>query len=317
MKKIFIFLLACLLFSVYSFAVNTGADFLKIAVGARAAGLGNTFTAVANDVTAINWNPGGLFQLKQKEISAMHTQWVGDSRFDFLGFALPLSGKAPSVSARRVKDIFGASIIYLSQGEMEGRDENRKNTGSFSASDIAVAFSYCRQVKVNGHQVGFGTNVKLINQKIESEQATGAAFDFGVLTNLPFKSNRLTLGLSLQNLGSQMKFISEEYNLPLSVTAGLGYSVGGVTIGLDIKQQVYENKTIVSLGTEFLPINALALRAGYVMSAGRQAAASDDGLPMGLGAGIGFRLFSYQTDYSFVPYGALGDTHRISFLSRF
>jgi hypothetical protein len=40
--------------------VNAGVLFLRIAPGARAAGMGESFVAVANDATATHWNPAGL-----------------------------------------------------------------------------------------------------------------------------------------------------------------------------------------------------------------------------------------------------------------
>ncbi|OGS17834.1 MAG: hypothetical protein A3J83_05390 [Elusimicrobia bacterium RIFOXYA2_FULL_40_6] len=165
----------------------------------------------------------------------------------------------------------------------------------------------------NKRFIGFGANLKIIQQKIESEQATGLAVDLGALYH--FNSLPFTAGLSIQNLGPQMKFISEGYNLPLSVTAGLGYNIGAITVGLDLKQQVYENKTIVSIGTEFLPINSLALRAGYLSSNNSLINSATE--TSGLGAGFGVKIFGTQTDYSFVPYGVLGDTHRVSFSAKF
>ncbi|MEW5700828.1 MAG: PorV/PorQ family protein [Candidatus Zixiibacteriota bacterium] len=40
--------------------VNAGVLFLRIAPGARAAGIGESFVAMANDATATHWNPAGL-----------------------------------------------------------------------------------------------------------------------------------------------------------------------------------------------------------------------------------------------------------------
>ena len=309
-KKLLIFSAACMLFGTNCFAgTATGASFLKIGIGARPVGLGSAFTAIADDVTAINWNPGGLSQLTQRQISAMHSQWIVDSNLDYIGFALPFNGKSPFNSPA----VLGCSVIVLSQGEMEGRDANGQQTASFGASDMAVTFSFSRNLLLNNKRsIGIGANLKIIQQKIESEQATGAALDLGALyhfNGLPF-----TTGLSIQNLGPQMKFISEVYNLPLSVTAGLGYNIGAVTVGLDVKQQIYENQTVVSIGTEFLPINTLALRAGY-LSTNPLIGSADD--ISGFGGGIGIKLFGAQTDYSFIPYGVLGNTQRISFSAKF
>ncbi|OGS23049.1 MAG: hypothetical protein A2252_07985 [Elusimicrobia bacterium RIFOXYA2_FULL_39_19] len=316
MKKTLITLSLILTIISSSFAgSNTGADFLKIGIGARPVGLGNAFTAIANDVTAMQWNVGGLAQLNQKEVSAMHSQWLVDTNLDYIGFALPLSGKGSSGLEGR--SVFGGSVIYLSQGELEGRDANRQLTNSFGASDMAVTFSYSKQLIVNSKPVGIGINMKIIQQKIETEQATGVAFDVGILSRLFSQDGPFSAGLSIQNIGPQMKFISEGYNLPLTVTTGLGYNIGGITVGLDVKQQIYENRTIVSFGTEFLPISSLALRAGYASHFIASSLNSSIADSYGLGAGFGIKLFGTQTDYSFVPYGVLGDTHRISMSAKF
>ena len=39
---------------------TTAAQFLKIGIGPRAIAMGSAFTATANDLTAIYWNPAGL-----------------------------------------------------------------------------------------------------------------------------------------------------------------------------------------------------------------------------------------------------------------
>ncbi len=39
---------------------TTAAKFLSIDIGARAVGMGGAFTSIANDATAMYWNPAGL-----------------------------------------------------------------------------------------------------------------------------------------------------------------------------------------------------------------------------------------------------------------
>src|SRR5690348_6207186 len=70
-------------------AQDTGAAFLKIGVGARPIAMGSAFTAQADDVNAIGWNPAGLGRMQRSELSATHTEWLSDLRYDFLGAALP------------------------------------------------------------------------------------------------------------------------------------------------------------------------------------------------------------------------------------
>ena len=43
---------------------TAGAQFLKIGPGARVDSLGGAFSAIANDVTTIYWNPAGLIHIQ-------------------------------------------------------------------------------------------------------------------------------------------------------------------------------------------------------------------------------------------------------------
>ena len=55
---------------------EAGAIFLLIAPGARAGGMGEAQTAVANDAYASYWNPAGLGFLEGKELALMHVNWL-------------------------------------------------------------------------------------------------------------------------------------------------------------------------------------------------------------------------------------------------
>ncbi|MFQ5867530.1 MAG: PorV/PorQ family protein [bacterium] len=253
------------------------------------------------------WNPAGLAGLEKREISAMHTEWITDIRYDFLGYVHPVG---------RV-GVLAGSFSYLSMGELERRGENREKLGGgFTAYDLAVALSYSKALS---QVLNLGVNLKFIQQKIEKEDGYGIAFDLGAICKVWVKG--LSLGLTLQNLGPKMKFIKEAYSLPLTLTMGVGYRfVPGLTLALDVRNQFIEKRTTLSFGTEYWPIKLLALRAGYVgrlLSSVVEKRDEKIGDLLGLGAGLGLRLFGYEVDYSFVPFGDLGETHRISFSARF
>ncbi|MBN1384590.1 MAG: hypothetical protein JW983_06920, partial [Elusimicrobia bacterium] len=111
-------------------------------------------------------------------------------------------------------------------------------------------------------------------------------------------------------------FISEGYNLPLTATIGAGYNIkNAVTLALDIKRKIYDQKTEISFGTEYSPISMLDLRLGYLKSFNVQSSGFRD--LKGLGGGLGVRILNFSTDYAFVPYGDLGNTHRLSFSVKF
>ena len=68
---------------------TTVADFLNIGIGARASGMGGAFTGLADDASAIYWNPGGLTQLQRPETMGMYTVWLADTSYQFVGGAGP------------------------------------------------------------------------------------------------------------------------------------------------------------------------------------------------------------------------------------
>src|SRR5437867_5242487 len=67
-------------------------QFLKIGAGARGAALGETFIAIANDASAMYWNPAGLTQFEGNQAIAAHTWYVVDLKHEFFAGAYHLSG---------------------------------------------------------------------------------------------------------------------------------------------------------------------------------------------------------------------------------
>src|SRR5208282_3523353 len=73
----------------FSQQLTSGADFLQIPSGARGAAMGGAFTAVADDVNALTWNPAGLSMLEYPEFGYLYMLYLGDTGYNFGGFALP------------------------------------------------------------------------------------------------------------------------------------------------------------------------------------------------------------------------------------
>ncbi|MBI4667766.1 MAG: PorV/PorQ family protein [Elusimicrobia bacterium] len=308
-KRIFFFAVLAVL-SVLSALVasavfaSEGAAFLKIGIGARPIGLGNAFTAIANDVNAIAWNPAGLTQITQRELGVMHAELFADTKYDFAGVVQPLNAGA-----------LGFGLAYLSQGSLEVRDANRQSQGSFNASDMATTFSYARILfpKFYG-----GASLKIIRSQIAQYSATTFALDIGSLYNTPIE--RLKAGIALQNLGPGMKFIDTASALPLTMATGFGYQLPqGPILALDFKYRPYSRKTNVSLGMEYPVLGILSLRAGYLgaLSSAVKQGTNKLGDFTGLGAGFGIRVLSSHLDYAFTPMGELGASHRMSLAVKF
>ncbi|MBW6514675.1 MAG: UPF0164 family protein, partial [Candidatus Syntrophosphaera sp.] len=66
-------------------------DFMMIGAGVRPLGMGGAFAALANDGSAIYWNPAGIAQIRESELSAMHAFLYGGlASYDNINFCQPL-----------------------------------------------------------------------------------------------------------------------------------------------------------------------------------------------------------------------------------
>lgn len=59
--------------AVFLLVGTAGANFLEVEVGARPMGMGGAFVAIADDVTALHWNPAGLADLEGAQVFGMRT----------------------------------------------------------------------------------------------------------------------------------------------------------------------------------------------------------------------------------------------------
>src|ERR1700730_6994694 len=90
---------------------TSGSEVLSIPVGARAIGMGEAYTAQADDVSSLYWNPAGLAILNQSQASFMYNQNIQDVTYSHLAVATPLENGG-----------LGASLSYLSFGTINGFD---------------------------------------------------------------------------------------------------------------------------------------------------------------------------------------------------
>lgn len=282
-------------------AANTGAAFLKIDTGARPAAMGGAYTAVADDVNALYYNPGGLPNIGRRELGATHAEWLLGSKFDFLGFAQPT-----------MHGTFGLGVTRLTSGGFQERDASRRQTGGFEAMDTAYTLGYGRKLAhaLPGGRTNAGVNVKYLESRIGSDTASTLALDLGTVHQ--FDARPLSVGFSVLNLGRGMRFIDQVDPLPLTVSAGASYRLSGVlNLALDVRHEPYDRRSDVGIGTEYAFLSGFFLRAGYA------SLGPASGSPLGgLGGGFGVRMSRYRADYTFTPFGALGSTQRVSLGAR-
>lgn len=297
-KYVILLIISLLVFSGSGYAQtneNAGTrvgQFLKIGAGARVSGMGEAFSAVADDVNAIYWNPAGLMQIEDKQASFMHNEWFYDLKYEFLAYCQPTQ-----------KGVAGLSLTYLRMGDFEGKDKDDNPTGNFSAGDFALSIAYATPVNENLH---LGITGKFIQQKIEVEKSNTLAIDIGLLYFNP-SNKKVKMAGVIQNLGPRLKFVKEREKLPLTYKLGASYKMDKLILAGDITTPT-DNDTRLNLGIEYNYTPTLSFRVGYN---------SQNDLDSGWTLGTGINVHNLQIDYAFIPYGELDKTHRFSLTKRF
>ncbi|MBI4052350.1 MAG: PorV/PorQ family protein [Elusimicrobia bacterium] len=282
-------------------------------MGARPIAMGEAFTAVADDVNAVYWNPAGLAGQKFASIGAMHQESFQSLRHQFAGYVQPTLSS--QLSTPNYKSAWGLGFISMFvPSDLERRSGLNENDvlnplssseGSFGAYDLALSGSYSR-LWAGNHALG-GT-LKLIRQVIDKDSAHSFAADMGWQWRGVIPD--LSLGAVVQNLGPGVKF-GTRFPLPVTFKAGAAYRVPRFRFPTQIALDLYlprDNYPIFAFGFESKIIEFLSLRAGYRY----RWYGNPLGTLSGLRAGVGFEYQSFNMDYAFAPFGDLGNSHRIS-----
>ncbi|MFC1717535.1 PorV/PorQ family protein [Candidatus Poribacteria bacterium] len=334
-----VFLMACLILPAQGRGPGTsGSTALKIGIGARSTGMGEASVAVAGDVSSIYWNPAGLFQIQGSQLSAMHMEWLDDIRYEWVGYAQPLASWG--TIAADVSYVHMGDIVRTLESATEGYEEN----GIVTAADVAGRVAFASKVY---RGVVVGASFQMLQSKVDFENVTkermddrtakSTAIGIGVLYDTPVPN--LSAGCSFQNLGSQTEaFISKKEPLPFAFRMGAAYKTvvrgwkseqpkeeeteepidsdvnldrtpGTLVAAMDLDFPA-DNSPGIRMGLEYQFGNGIAVRGGYRTGTGLDF--SD-----GFSGGMGYTTATYQVNYALVPYGDIGNTHRISFTIRF
>ena len=306
---------------------TSAAPFLGIAIGPRAAAMGGAFSAVANDATAIYWNPAGIAGLGRSHIMVSHTNWLVNTSFNWAGVVLTLDNA----------NALAFSMTQLDYGEEDVTTvQAQTGTGDrWSAQDLAVTLTYARAMT---DRFSIGGSFKYIQEKIYHSTASAFAFDVGLVFVTQF--NDLRLGMSISNFGSDMNFDGKDllqrididpknkgnnetltaklktdnWPLPLFFRVGLAYDLlrqrnMKLTLAGDVLRPS-DNSGVLNLGAEFALYNLLYLRGGY-QSLFR------DNAEEGLTAGVGFKITAGSAgrlyiDFAYADYGLLDNVKMFS-----
>ncbi|OGS17534.1 MAG: hypothetical protein A2219_04155 [Elusimicrobia bacterium RIFOXYA2_FULL_50_26] len=281
--------------------------FLSFGASARSLGMGKTFTGVADDSSAVYWNPAGLTQLTRQELGAMYAALYEQTNYSFASYGRPLEQYGS----------IGIAVASLSSSDFKLRDEFNYEKGVAGVYETAVIVSYAKRLlsmNESGRSISAGVSLKAVNQNINSVSATGYGTDVGAFINAGAPGgvlSPLSAGISLQNvIAPVLKLQEKAEKYPFTVRAGLGYRLfnDSFLMAMDVSKSEGGNEKY-HFGAEYTCRTALTIRAGL------------DETEFTSGAGFAWR--DYRLDYAFAYHNAwhghdnLGTSHRFGISLQF
>ncbi len=312
-----------------SFAAQAQAAFDKggvLGVGARAMGMGGAFVGIADDATAIQWNPAGLVQLPRMELSAYFAPLLNGKEYYTSGaFVMPFLEQTA----------LGFSIVSLYHDTGNDTTRASENTYYLSiATPLNVEKTVSFGVNMKFLQYDSQASARLSSGQVIEAKAGALGMDLGVLYQIPLPAfgKKVSLGFLAQDLDTVLRWQSGvEERVPLLIDFGGAYWIEE-NLAIDVEYSFFNDsnisgkplgttltdtatgRTITSLepqqhrphvGIEGWFFNDhLGLRTGYTGFA-----TTADRFT----AGVSYKESSFSVDYAYMGHAEhLGDSHRLS-----
>ena len=295
-------------------------QFLKLGVGGRGIAMGESFVAVANDASALYWNPAGLVQFSDNQAIAAHTEYVVDIKHEFFGVVYHLSEQ----------DAVGASFTALHMKAMEITTEAQPfGTGRyFSFGDIAIGLSYAKKMT---DQFSFGATVRYVEETLDVLKMRSVMVDLGTYYWTGLGTTRFSVvisnfGSDVSPKGSVKRFdgssVGTFQSFSLPTTFKLGVALDPIqsdnqklTTSIQLNHP-NDNAEHFRLGLEYSYQKTFFLRGGVKRTIGQQLfgadATSEEDFSLGAGVLVSLDISKVSADYAFVNFSRLGPIHRIS-----
>jgi long-subunit fatty acid transport protein len=286
------------------------AQFLKIGVGGRATAMGDAFVAIANDVSALYWNPAGLTQFSENQIMFAHNEWVVDINHDFIGAVYHIDDE----------NTFGISLTALSMDEMKVTTEYAPfGTGEyFGFSDLGIAVSYSKKMT---DQFSFGGTIRYVEESLDKLKMRGIMIDLGTYYWTGLGSTRFAVAVTnfgnnlapdgeVVLVGNRTKSDWQSFSPPTMFRIGFALEPyeneeHRLTTSIQLNHP-NDNSENLSLGIEYVWNKMFFARGGYKINVDEQ------NISFGAGVNVPISIANISVDYAFANFTKLGSAHRFS-----
>jgi hypothetical protein len=298
---------------------TAAAQFLEIGISARAASMGEAFTAVTNDAGSVFWNPAGMAAVEQRNLFLAYNSWPADIAIGGISFAVNFGNAG----------VVAVNAVYLITDNMPVTtifDPEGSSGETFSITNYAVGLSYARHMT---EQLSKGVTAKLVREAYYGYGYNSFAIDLGTLYETGFHG--LNLAMSILHFGPEVRFDGtyidysdaksyqgnkpkefENYSLPINFRFGICFDLLNDATNriITAADMVHPNNNLeqYNLGVEYGFRQMFFVRGGYKFTA------DEGGLTMGIGLNYALSdSYQFNLDYAYSDMGILTSVHRFSF----
>lgn len=282
---------------------TVGSQLLGIDVGARGIAMGGAYSAVTNDVYSIYWNPAGLARVPRTSASFVYTQYVADINFQ--------SGAV----ATRVNDtaVIAGGFRYADYGAIQHTDISGNDLGKFTPRDYVLEGGWGQSVyDLSDSEVD--VNIGVAGRWLHSDyimHANAYVGDLGMTARFYHGNYAYDFSFVAQNMGIGQSFDQRRDTTPFRIRVGGAMQPArGLTLSIEAVSPS-DNVTYGAAGVEYSAELSRTIR-GALRGGFNSQTLEDLGVQTALSVGGGLSMGAFSVDYAFVPFGILGDVHRVS-----
>jgi tetratricopeptide (TPR) repeat protein len=242
----------------------------RYGTGARDVALGQSMAVMAQDSSALYWNPSLLADSSHRNVQLFHSRLLSDFTYSYLGYVHPFRNAMG----------LGVQLLHHGVSGVEGRDAFNAANGGFSEGQTALGIG----AGIKGlmfPRLNLGLSLNALRRNLAGRSSSLYGFDVGLHHN--FFKKRLAAGVTLKNPASLSSGDTDD-KLPTRIHAGLSYELlKGFRVAVD-----GEDFDRFGAGAEYMIGRHLALQMGR---------AADRSLR----AGGGILYKNTRLDLSFAP----------------
>lgn len=282
-------------------------DFNFVGNGARALGMGNAFLSIADDASAITWNPAGLSQLRKAEISISFNYLTDKVNYydiygydinsfyrnskengfgiDYLGIVYPILLQKGTLSfGISLNSIYKKKYEYITEYSESGEDYSLKSFSfatSYQYKFIHIGLTFNKYFSLgDGFHYDYEYNGYNYNVDYRSK-TTGYNFTLGLLFNVETLNTKLPLKIALRaytpyNLTENQVYsgrysgsVDKISEFPLIFGIGTSYRFGDYfTLSIDYDFRPMKDKNVMFENNSVMIDTTLRIYNDYNMVQG-------------------------------------------------